>query len=74
MRGRWLANVLDDPVIVEAVGETAQCLVELSDGAEAPLPEKLLLQRPEGALDAAVSLGLAEGVGMQAIQTVRSRS
>jgi len=50
-------------VVVEALREVAQCLVELPDGAEAPQPEELLLQGADEALDAAVALGLADEGG-----------
>ena len=60
LRGRSVADPPDDPVVVEALREVAQCLVELPDGAEAPQPEELLLQGADEALDAAVALGLAD--------------
>jgi len=52
-----------DPVVVEAVGEGALCLVELLDGAEAAQPEELLLQGADESLDAAIALGLADEGG-----------
>ena len=42
--GGSVADPPDDPVLVEAVPEFAQCGVQLCNGAEAPQPEQLLLQ------------------------------
>ncbi len=58
--GGSVADPPDDPVLVEAVPEFAQCGVELCAGAEAPQPEQLLLQGADEALDAPVALGLAD--------------
>jgi len=59
LRGRSVADALDDPVVVEALRKVAQRLVELSDGAEAPRPGELLLQGADEAIEAAIVLGLA---------------
>ncbi|MEY4534577.1 MAG: hypothetical protein RLZZ246_895 [Planctomycetota bacterium] len=56
--GRSVADPADDPVVVETVGEVAERLVELLDGAVALEPGQLLLQRADESLDAAVALGL----------------
>jgi hypothetical protein len=60
LRGRSTADAPYGPVVVEAVGKLAQCLVELLDGAEAPQPEEMLRQGADEALDAAVALGLTD--------------
>jgi hypothetical protein len=58
--GRSIADPPDDPVVVEAVREFAERLVEFLDGPESVQPEQLLLQGPDEPLDAAVALGLAD--------------
>ncbi len=58
--GGSVADPPDDPVLVEAVPEFAQCAVELCGRAEAPQPEQLLLRGADEALDAPVALGLAD--------------
>lgn len=50
------ADSPDDPAVVEAFREVAQCLVGLLDGAEAPQPVEPSLRRADGALGAAVAL------------------
>jgi hypothetical protein len=45
--GRSVADLPDDPVVVEAAGEVAERLVELLDGPESVEPEQLLLQGPD---------------------------
>jgi hypothetical protein len=72
LRGRSVADAPDDPVVVEALREVAQCQVELPDGAEAPQPEELLLQGADEALDAAVALGLADegGAGAAPVESL----
>jgi hypothetical protein len=57
--GGSVADPPDDPVLVEAVPEFAQCAVEFCDRAEAPQPEQLLLQGADEALDAPVAFGLS---------------
>ncbi len=58
--GGSVADPPDDPVLIEAVPEFAQCGVQLCNGAEAPQPKQLLLQGADEALDAPVALGLAD--------------
>ena len=57
--GRSVADPPDDPVVVEAMGEVAEGLVELSDCPEPVQPEPVLLEGVDEPLDASVALGLA---------------
>ncbi len=58
--GRPMGAPSDDPVVVEAVGEVEERLVELLAGAELVQPEQLLLQGPYESLDSIVAFGLAD--------------
>ncbi len=58
--GRSVADPPNNPVVVEAAGEVAECVVELLDGPESVEPEQLLLQGPDESLDASVALRLAD--------------
>ena len=58
--GRSLADAPDDPLVVEAVGEVSERLVEFLNGAESVRLEELLLQGADEPLDAAVAFGLAD--------------
>jgi len=49
----------DDPVLIEAFPELPERGLEFRDGGEASEPEQLLLQGPDEALDAPVTLGLS---------------
>ena len=49
----------DDPLTVVALQELLAGLQELLDDVEAPDPQRLLLERPDEALGAAVAPGLA---------------
>ena len=61
--GRSVADLPDDPVVVEAAGKVAERLVELLDGSESVQPEQLLFQGSDESLDAAVALRLADDFG-----------
>ena len=58
LRGRSVADSPDDPVVVEAMCEVAERLVELFDDAETAQPARLLLRGPDESIDAAVAFGL----------------
>ncbi|MBM4223475.1 MAG: hypothetical protein FJ167_01500 [Gammaproteobacteria bacterium] len=59
--GRSLADPPDDPVVVEAVGEVAERLAALLEGAESVQPEQLFQEGPDESLGAAIALGLEDG-------------
>jgi hypothetical protein len=59
--GRLVADLPDDPVVVEAAGEVAERLAELLDGPKSVQPEQRLLQGPDESLNAAMALGLPHG-------------
>ncbi len=58
--GRSLADAPDDPLVVEALGEVSERLVEFLNSAESVHLEELLLQGADEPLDAVVALGLAD--------------
>jgi hypothetical protein len=55
--GRSVADPPDDQVVVDAAGEVAERVVELSGCSESLQPEQLLVQRADEAFDAAVASG-----------------
>ena len=61
--GRTVAVALDDPGPVVGVFEGVERLVQLLDRLEATHPEQVLLERPDEALGATVTFGLADEGG-----------